>query len=296
MNKKLLEEAKNKDKKYKLKLISSGFSPHTPNLIKTQKKIDNEILNPTNKKLIDKLDNEIISYVYRDKKNQLSKKKLVVRNQSEKNLSSGRIIEKTREILPSMDVMKNLCHYKIYDYLLQNNFKEFISNNERLEFYNPEKEKNSLYKIQKYLNRKMEIENNFQSRNKPINLYKEKNGHPILLTEVNINSPINMKNKILNLKKTNQEKEYKLLEISSNKNEKQNISNDIKTKNYSSSYKSPLTSSNSNYSFVINKNKEQNFNNHQKTNKKCITYSNYISSVLSGRKNSKNSSYNKKKI
>ena len=56
-----------REKKYKLKLIASGFIPDPPNIIKMQRRIYDEILTPSNQKLIDKLDDELISYVYKDK-------------------------------------------------------------------------------------------------------------------------------------------------------------------------------------------------------------------------------------
>jgi hypothetical protein len=40
---------------------------------------------------------------------------------------------------------------------MSNDFKEFIIKNKKLEFNEPKGQKNSMDKIQKYLNRKMEI-------------------------------------------------------------------------------------------------------------------------------------------
>ena len=291
LKKKLIKEAKYRDKKYKLKLISNGFVPHRQNLVKTQRKIDTEILNPFNQKLIDVLDNEIISYVYKDNKSQNNKKKLdnikIKLNPFKK--------EKSEKILPSIEVMKNLCHYKIYEYLMKNDLKEFISNNERLEFNNPEQEKNSLYKLQKYLNHKMEIKNNIKTTNTEISINKENNNCPILKTEENICSET-LKNKILDLKDNNtKDKKYKLLEISSYKNGKQNNLNVIKSKNYSSRNKKHLTPLNTNYSFIYSKNKEQN-NSYKNLNKKYITFTNYITSVHSETENSNENIYNKNKF
>ena len=67
MKKQKLVEARNEEKKYRLKLIACGVSPENPNLKKIQEKIFSEILTPNNQALIDKLDDELISYVYRNK-------------------------------------------------------------------------------------------------------------------------------------------------------------------------------------------------------------------------------------
>jgi hypothetical protein len=70
IKKQLIEEAKSKEKIYKLKLISCGLTPDPENLVKMQHKIYKEILTPNNQKLIDKLDDELISYVYKNRQNQ----------------------------------------------------------------------------------------------------------------------------------------------------------------------------------------------------------------------------------
>ena len=174
LKRKLDEEAKNRDKKYKLKLISSGFIPSNERLIKTKNKIDKELLNPLIQKLIDKLDNEIISHVYKDKKNNNKRKNM--RNKFE-NMTTIKKFKKPKIKIPSMEVMKNLCHYKLYDYLMNNDFKEFIVKNERLEFYEPIKEKDSLEKFQNYLNNKIKINENKKILNEKIYKFikKEKN-------------------------------------------------------------------------------------------------------------------------
>ena len=67
LKKQLIEEAKSKEKKYKLKLISCGLSPDPINIVKMKNKIYSQILTPVNQKLIEKLDDELISYVYKNK-------------------------------------------------------------------------------------------------------------------------------------------------------------------------------------------------------------------------------------
>jgi hypothetical protein len=79
LKKQLIEEAKSKEKKYKLKLISCGLSPDPINLVKMKNKIYSQILTPVNQKLIEKLDDELISYVYKNKQddNDSEKKEII---------------------------------------------------------------------------------------------------------------------------------------------------------------------------------------------------------------------------
>ena len=141
----------------------------------------------------------------------------------------------------------------------------------------------------------MEIKNNIKTTNTEISINKENNDCPILKTEENICSET-LKNKILDLKDNNtKDKKYKLLEISSYKNEKQNNINVVKSKNYSSRNKKHLTPLNTNYSFIYSKNKEQN-NSYKDLNKKYITFTNYITSVHSETENSNENIYNKNKF
>ncbi len=70
IKKQLIEEAKSEEKKYRLKLISSGLSLDPEKLVKMQNKLYSRILTPMNQKLIEKLDDELISYVYKNKQDE----------------------------------------------------------------------------------------------------------------------------------------------------------------------------------------------------------------------------------
>ena len=207
LKKQLLEEAKTREKKYKLQLIANGFTPERDNIKKIKYKIYNEILNPKNQQLIDKLDDEIISYVYKNKQNQNDNKEIVkiksavVNEKQLKNKKYGKLEKR----LPSIDIMKNLCHIKMYNSLMSDDFKEFILSNNKLEFNNPIKQKIALDKIQKFLNRKIEIESNLEQANKDKpqdndndnDKDKDKDKEILLKTETNVNSEknINLKQK-----------------------------------------------------------------------------------------------------
>jgi hypothetical protein len=116
IKKQLIEEAKSREKKHKLELIANGFTPERENLKKIKYKIYNEILTPNNQKLIDKLDDEIISYVYKDKQNQndnedsIKIKNININiniNLSEKKIKNKKC-GKLEKRLPSLEIMKNL--------------------------------------------------------------------------------------------------------------------------------------------------------------------------------------------
>ena len=285
IKKQLIEEAKSKEKIYKLKLISSGINPQTENLVKIQKKIYNEILTPNNQKLIEKLEDELISYVYKDKQNgNNNEKKDIIKiknkNLNEKAKTINIISQKSRKMekrFPSLEIMKNLCHYKIYNSLMSNDFKEFLLNNKKLKFYNPQKEKISLDKIQKYLNRKMEIDSNLENPNKE----KEKESFTILKTETNISSENNIKEKILNIKlNNNKNKRYKL-DLSTKINmEKSYLSNYSKLNKKIPPKSSRPQTTNNTRSFIISKDKDiyKDKNDSNSDKKRIMTYLNYIKS------------------
>ena len=111
IKKKLIHDAKLKEKKHRLKLISFGLSPEPKKLVKMQNRIYKEVLTTTNQKLIDKLDDELISYVYKDKQTGNSRDKKdfnKIKNKNVKNFNSSPKKGKQTKRLPSMNIMKNL--------------------------------------------------------------------------------------------------------------------------------------------------------------------------------------------
>ena len=122
LKKQLLEEAKTREKKYRLKLIASGFTPDPPYLVQAQKRIYNEILTPSNQLLMDKLDDELISFAYKGNTNPKNKDKIdssSIKKKFESSINSSQKFRNEKR-LPSMNVMKNLCHFKMYNSLMSN--------------------------------------------------------------------------------------------------------------------------------------------------------------------------------
>ena len=260
IKKQLIEEAKSEEKKYRLKLISSGLSLDPEKLVKMQNKLYSRILTPMNQKLIEKLDDELISYVYKNKQDENDNEKKEAIKIKKK---SGKLEKK----LPSMDIMKNLCHYKIYNSLMSQDFKEFLLNNKRLEFNNPQKQKISLDKIQKFLNRKIEIGSNSDNANKE----KEKDIPIMIKTETNINSDSNIKSKILNLKANEHKKSKKNIYIPNTHRVETNYTNYIKSRNNNPLKTSRRSSSTNKHLFIVSRDTDTDNNN----NKRLITYSSY---------------------
>ena len=308
LKKQKLEEARNEEKKYRLKLIACGVSPENPNLTKIQEKIFSEILTPNNQALIDKLDDELISYVYRNKHINMNEEKEEQKKEKKEEKET-----KEKNKMPSMEVMKTLCHYKMYNNLMSDDYKEFLLHNRHLLFNCPSKEKNTLDKIQKYLNRKMEIGTNNNTNkeikenkkskdkkkknkeikekqetkeikeNKPI--VSKENSHLILKTEIDANTNISSEsNKLINklsksINNLNSTFNNKLIETNKNSIEEQEISKNnninINTNNNNNllykSYRNP-----SKHSYIMSKEKEKD----KEKNQRCMTFSNYTNSIL----------------
>ena len=286
IKKQLIKEAKSKEKKHKLELIANGFTPDSDNLKEIEYRIYNKILTTKNQNLMDKLDDELISFVYKDKQNQNVDD--VNKNINNNKLNTNKKGGKSEKKLPSNDIMKNLCHYKIYNSLMSNDFKEFLLKNKKLEFNNPYKQKISLDKIQKFLNAKIKIKPNSESIN------KGKDNHIIIKENSNISSENNITTELLNTKNMSQNKKYKLIKITKNNVIDQNSSNYskyIKNKPSKSSSRRHLTT-NDKHSFIISKDKDK--DNTNRLNKRHINYSKYTASVSSIKSNSNKN--NEKKL
>ena len=300
LKKQKLEEARNEEKKYRLKLIASGITPENPNLYKIQDKIYNEILTPSNQVLMDKLDDELISYVYKN----INTEKNEGKEEAKKENKEKKDKKEENEIsnkLPSMDVMKKLCHYKMYHNLMSSDYKEFILHNKNLLFNSPRKEKNTLDKIQKFLNGKMEIdsyknENNIEKKEKGNkNKINKETSNLILKTEIETNNSSESNKMINKLAKSNNNNYINMnnkLNTENNKNSNEELnqlfnsnSNNINKINLYKSYRDPK------HSYIISKEKDPIQKEREKnkdkehTNKRSTTFNNLDNSFLETTKN-----------
>ena len=199
----MIEEEKLSYKKYKLKLVSSGLSSQIEKCKMIENKLYDQILTHKNQVLIDKLDSELVSYAYKDDK----KRK---RNNSIKSNKKNKKIGKRKKRLPSINIMKHLSRFKIYNSLMSRDFKEFISNNNNLAFNNPEHLKLSMEKIQRFFNHKIEMDSKVEKKDKDRIGYIPQDIPIYIKTENDINISKNNKtpNKINT--KINKNKSYKL--------------------------------------------------------------------------------------
>ena len=141
-----------KNKKKNLKLIANGFNQNIYKFIPLENNIYKDILSSKIQSTINKLDNELISVIYKDNN----------RNKSERPIST-----KTK---------RNLSQLKLYDILMSNNFREYLLQNKYFEFNNPTKEKESIEKLQKYLNRRIRLDKSSKivfEKNKKINSFNK---------------------------------------------------------------------------------------------------------------------------
>jgi hypothetical protein len=191
---------------------------------------------------------------------------------------------------------------------MSNEFKEFILHNKKLQFNNPQKQKISLDKIQKYLNRKMEIDSNSEITNKEKgkdnekNKDKNKDSQLMIRTEANISSQKNINYKMLNLRNQNMKKIIVMCLIKNNTNEHEQDSSNYITfiNNNQTKFIKPLitNTSNSKHSFIVSRDKERekiSTRINKLKNKRIITHSNYSPSTYV-QPNSKKLIYKEKKM
>ena len=190
---------KEKEKKDKLDLLSTGFKSNNK-YIPMENIIYKNILTSNIQNNIEKLDNELISVIYKENKN-----------------NSG-----TKRPL-SNSIKRNLCHLKVYNILMSNQFREYVINNKNFEFNNPIKEKQSIENLQRYLNKKIEInigteppplisnyssslstKNNLKNNNN----YNNNNDKAIFKNKLNKNHRNNHNGKKLILKNVNNKNKY----------------------------------------------------------------------------------------
>ena len=166
---------------------------------KKKRNINNKVFVYRNKR-IKKTENEEQNKEKKEKKEKKEEKEIKERNSK----------------MPSMSVMKTLCHYKMYNNLMSDDYKDFLLNSKRLYFNCPTRQKNTLDKIQKYLNRKMEIGNSVNNNNNK--------------TEINNNNKteINNDNNEINQNKIKEKKFKKEIILTKKKEENENKHNTIK--------------------------------------------------------------------
>ena len=134
------------EKNLKLELVASGFigNPYKYKLL--ENKIDNQILPINIQNQISKLEEELITFVDKTKKENDEKK-------HQKTISCPKIHI-------SNSTKQNMCHYELCNILMSPNFRDFLMKTKKIEFNNPKKVPEAIYEIQSYINSKMKTERN----------------------------------------------------------------------------------------------------------------------------------------
>ena len=268
IHKKEAEHQKEKEeKRFLLKLIASGFPANIDKFSHIQKKLYDNILTSKNQRIMEKLDDELISVVYKNQNNKIENNDL------------------------SMNTKRNLCHYEIYNKLMTNKFKDYVTKNNKFGFSNPQLEKNSLDSIQGYLNNKMKI--NLKSNVSPYTMKKYKMNQKLKIKGINTISNndftsrnFSTDNKTKNTESTNSYNNYLKTNITTERSVKENYKNKRnnnnainfegylsqtyrpKSKNYNNQNYYPIISSSSD---VIN-NKTNSLTFNKKSIKKNVSY------------------------
>ena len=127
------------EKEYKLKLIATGYIGD-PNKYKgMEERLDKLLFSSSIQNDLDKIDDELISFVFTYFK------------KNNKNL------KKTNKNRLSSNTKKLISRYELYNILMSKDFRDFVMKTRKLQFNNPKKGSESISTIQRYLNNKMEI-------------------------------------------------------------------------------------------------------------------------------------------
>ena len=121
-----------KEKNINLNLINNGYYKNYIKFMPMENNIYKNILSSNIINKIEKMDNELISLIYKHNKNHIGFKRGL-----------------------SHSIKKNLCQLNIYNFLMSSKFRDFVIKNQNLEFNNPKKEKQSIENLQRYLNTKI---------------------------------------------------------------------------------------------------------------------------------------------
>ena len=153
---KILENLKRKqkyqllqnEKQIRLKLIASGYRGDPFKYNKLEEKLDKLLLPSSILYALDKIDDELMSFVY------------TYYNQNKKNKTTS---FKNRI---SISTKKLISRYELYNILMSKDFRDFLMKTKKLQFNNPKKGSESISIIQRFLNNKMEIQSEIKQRNR----------------------------------------------------------------------------------------------------------------------------------
>ena len=161
------------EKQYKLKLIANGYIGDPNKYNKMEEKLERRLFPFSIKNEIDKIDDELISFVFTHYNKNNNKFKTPIKNRM------------------SLETKKLMSRFELYNILMSKDFREFVMKTKKLEFNNPKKGSESISTIQRYLNNKMEIKLNQRnnSRKKSLKFYERPSNS--IKFNLNLNTIIN---------------------------------------------------------------------------------------------------------
>jgi hypothetical protein len=135
------------ERQFRLHLIANGYIGDPFKYVDLEKKLEKKLLPSNIQNDLDKIDDELISFVY----TYFNRK-----NRSVHGLHRNKISLKTKKLI---------SRYELYNILLSKDFRDFVMKTKKLQFNNPKKGSESISTIQSYLNNKMEIKFEIKQKN-----------------------------------------------------------------------------------------------------------------------------------
>ena len=127
------------EKQFRLHLVANGYIGDPFKYVDLEKRIEKKLFPSHIQNDLDKIDDELISFVY----TYFNKK-----NRNAHSSHRNKMSLKTKRLI---------SRYELYNILLSKDFRDFVMKTKKLQFNNPKKGSESISTIQSYLNNKMEI-------------------------------------------------------------------------------------------------------------------------------------------
>jgi len=164
------------ERQFRLHLVANGYIGDPFKYVDLEKKIERKLFPSHIQNDLDKIDDELISFVY----TYFNKK-----NKNAQSSHRNKMSLKTKQLI---------SRYELYNILLSKDFRDFVMKTKKLQFNNPKKGSESISTIQSYLNNKMEIK--FEIKQRSLAKKKtSKNLYFLLEKQNNSNNALNLNSK-----------------------------------------------------------------------------------------------------
>ena len=170
-----------KEKSLKLKFITNGIGGNPFKFKKLENKFNKKVLPSSIVNNLEDIDNDLTSFVntYFEK----NKDNMITSYYNKRSLKTKKIIN----------------HFAAYNILMSKKFKKFITNSEKLQFYNPKTSRKSISAIQSYLDNKIKLIKNIKHTSFTQRTSTQLNNNKKFLKSNKTEGIINIDKNILNL-------------------------------------------------------------------------------------------------